>query len=274
MDIRIIQVDAFTQTPFKGNPAGVCLMHDPVPELWMQQVAAEMNLSETAFVMPQAEGYRLRWFTPTVEVDLCGHATLASAHALWTEGDLDSSVDARFETRSGVLTAHGTGDWIELNFPAAKSQPTELDPRLHQALGNIKPVAIAQSQSGFLLVEVAEAAQILTLQPDFSALKTAPYQGVIVTSRTQNAADLDSDLLDYDFISRFFAPAIGINEDPVTGAAHCVLAPFWRDRLGKDEMFAYQASPRGGEVRLRYDGGERVTLGGQAVTVIRGVIQI
>lgn len=281
MDIRIIQIDSFTDLPFRGNPAGVCLLAEPMPTSWMQQVATEMNLSETAFLLPQEDGYNLRWFTPAVEVDLCGHATLASAHALWSEGDLDRSKEARFSTRSGLLTAQyrgdeKEGDWIELNFPASPSQSVSLDPLVKQALGDIKPMAIAHTQSGFLLVEVADEEQVHTLQPDFSILKTAPYHGVIVTSRAGRGASHHSGTSlgkSYDFVSRFFAPAIGIDEDPVTGAAHCVLAPFWRDRLGQDEMLAYQASRRGGEMRLRYDGGDRVTLAGQAVTIFRGILQ-
>lgn len=281
MDIRIIQIDSFTRLPFRGNPAGVCLLHEPMPTSWMQQVANEMNLSETAFLLPEEEGYNLRWFTPTVEVDLCGHATLASAHALWSEGDLAPSTEARFSTRSGLLTAlhranSNRESWIELNFPVAICEPTELDSKVQQALGDIKPLAITHTQSGFLLVEVADEEEVHTLQPDFSILKTAPYNGVIVTSlagRGTSQHSGQSSGKSYDFVSRFFAPAIGIDEDPVTGAAHCVLAPFWRDRLGKDDMLAYQASRRGGEMRLHYDGGDRVKLMGQAVTVFRGVLQ-
>lgn len=277
VDIRILQIDSFSRLPFRGNPAGVCLLPEPMPASWMQQVAHEMNLSETAFLLPEEGGYSLRWFTPTVEVDLCGHATLASAHALWTEGDLDRSTDAHFSTRSGVLTAHyqdsDHGDhWIELNFPASLSEPTSLDEKVKQALGEIEPLAIAHTQSKFLLIEIADEAQVRSLEPNFSVLKTAPYHGVIVTSRSNTDAAGESGQ-PYDFVSRFFAPAIGIDEDPVTGAAHCVLAPFWRDRLGKDEMLAYQASRRGGEMQLRYDGGDRVTLAGQAVTVFRGTLQ-
>ena len=260
---KIIQVDAFTDTPFKGNPAAVCVLDQPVDEIWMQSVAAEMNLSETAFVISQEDGFNLRWFTPTTEVPLCGHATLATAHVLWTEGYLASDKAARFHTLSGVLTANLKTDWIELNFPVNLSEVTTPPEALIKALG-VSCTTVVKNSLGYL-VEVDSAEVVASLQPNFALLKTLDIPDVIVTSKG------DKDSL-YDFVSRFFAPGLGINEDPVTGAAHCCLAPFWRKKLMKNRFLAYQASARGGVVKVNYDGGTRVFLQGQAVTVMRGEI--
>ena len=257
----ITQVDAFTNIPFAGNPAAVCVLPTPQDEGWMQNVAQEMNLSETAFLVRQDDGFNLRWFTPMVEVPLCGHATLASAHVLWSEGHLSPDEAARFYTKSGVLIAKLQGEWIELDFPVNHSQETIAPPELSEALG-VPYKSVLQNSRGYL-VELESEDLVRQMQPNFQLLKTLPVSDVIVTS----IASLD---LNYDFVSRFFAPGVGINEDPVTGAAHCCLAPFWRDRLHKDELLAYQASSRGGVVKVRYTGGDRVFLAGQAVTVMRG----
>ncbi|WGV24298.1 PhzF family phenazine biosynthesis protein [Halotia branconii] len=257
----ITQVDAFTDTPFAGNPAAVCVLPIAQDDNWMQNVAQEMNLSETAFLVRQDNGFNLRWFTPTVEVPLCGHATLASAHVLWSEGHLSSDEEARFFTKSGILIAKNQGEWIQLDFPVNHSRVVTATPELSEALG-IPYKSVFQNSLGYL-VEVESEDLVRQMQPNFQQMKTLPMADVIVTSLTR----LDSQ---YDFISRFFAPGVGINEDPVTGAAHCCLAPFWRDRLGKDEFLAYQASSRGGVVKVRYSGGDRVYLAGQAVTVMRG----
>jgi PhzF family phenazine biosynthesis protein len=259
MEIPIYQVDAFTDRPFAGNPAAVCILDHPADAGWMQHVAAEMNLSETAFLHREGEGFRLRWFTPRVEVDLCGHATLASAHVLWTTGYLWTSEEARFYTRSGLLTARLVDDWIELNFPAVAPEPAEPVTGLVESLG-VNPVAVGRNKFDFV-VEVASDAEVRGAKPDHARLRQVPARGVMVTSRSQNSK--------YDFVSRFFAPGAGIDEDPVTGSAHCCLAPYWAERLGKTEMVAYQASPRGGVVRVRLEG-DRVLLGGQAVMVLRG----
>jgi PhzF family phenazine biosynthesis protein len=259
MKQTIIQVDAFTAKPFAGNPAAVCVLSAPQDDIWMQNVAQEMNLSETAFLLPQAEGYNLRWFTPSVEVDLCGHATLASAHVLWSEGHLSPEETAQFHTRSGLLTAQLQGEWIELNFPSKLTETATAPEELTKALG-VKFKYVGKNNFAYL-VEVESEAIARNLKPNFTLLETLSTEGVIVTSR--------ADPGEYDFVSRFFAPKLGINEDPVTGAAHCSLAPYWSDRLGKNEFIAYQASARGGVVRVRY-GGERVYLSGQAVTVLRG----
>lgn len=263
MTIAIYQVDAFTDAAYSGNPAAVCPLTEAAAAAWMQQVAQEMNLSETAFFYPEADGYRLRWFTPTVEVDLCGHATLATCHVLWREGFLTADQEAKFHTRSGVLTARLLGDWIELNFPANLSQPIAEPEGLAAALG-ATPVAVAQNSLGYL-VELESAAVVQALRPDFVALGRFDVHGVIVTSR--GAAP-------YDFVSRYFAPGIGINEDPVTGSAHCCLSPYWREKLGKSTFLAYQASARGGVIKVQdeADGpeGYRVRLSGQAVTILKG----
>ena len=259
MGVRMAQVDAFTDKPFAGNPAAVCLLPRERPEQWMQAVAREMNLSETAFLVKQADGYRLRWFTPAVEVDLCGHATLASAHVLWEWGELRPEQQARFHTRSGLLTAVRRGDWIELDFPATPERPVEAPAGLLAALG-VAPVYVGHSQFDYL-VELESERAVRGLRPSFSQLATLGARGVIVTSRTAGEP--------YDFISRFFAPGSGIDEDPVTGSAHCCLGPFWAARLGKAELLAYQASARGGVIGVRVQG-ERVQLGGQAVTVLQG----
>jgi PhzF family phenazine biosynthesis protein len=259
MGLRIIQVDAFTAVPFLGNPAAVCVLSKPREDAWMQAVAREMNLSETAFLVRDQEGFRLRWFTPTVEVDLCGHATLASAHVLWEEGHLPPGEPARFHTRSGLLTAERDGAWIWMDFPAAPPQPAEPHPELLRALG-VTPVYVGSSRFD-TLVEVESAEVLRELQPDTALLQRVPTRGIIVTARSSSA--------EHDFVSRFFAPAVGVDEDPVTGSAHCVLAPFWSERLGREELTGYQASARGGVVRVRVQG-DCVLLGGQAVTVLRG----
>ncbi|MEB3357303.1 MAG: PhzF family phenazine biosynthesis protein [Synechococcales bacterium] len=259
MALTLLQVDAFTNQPFSGNPAAVCILPSPPPAVWMQQVAREMNLSETAFLVPGEGGFNLRWFTPTVEVDLCGHATLASAHVLWSEGHWPSDQPAQFHTRSGLLTAVRRADWIDLDFPASVAIATAPPAGLAQALG-IQPVLVAITDSSYLLVEVDSPTVVRSLQPDFGQLREIPVHGIIVTSRGETP---------YDFVSRFFAPRMGIDEDPVTGSAHCVLAPFWCDRLQQTECLGYQASARGGVVKVCCQG-DRVILSGQAVTVLRG----
>ncbi|MBI4272022.1 MAG: PhzF family phenazine biosynthesis protein [Candidatus Rokubacteria bacterium] len=259
MGLWITQVDAFTNRPFAGNPAAVCVLPAPRDASWMRDVAREMNLAETAFLEARADGFGLRWFTPTVEVDLCGHATLAAAHVLWEEGHLPPGVAARFHTRSGLLTAERLGEWIELDFPATPEQPAPSPAGLAEALG-AEPRHVGRTRFDYF-VELDSEATVRALRPDQGALAALPTRGVIVTSRAAGDG--------FDFVSRFFAPASGIPEDPVTGSAHCALGPFWGVRLGKAEMLAYQASARGGVVRVRL-AGDRVKLGGQAVTVLRG----
>jgi PhzF family phenazine biosynthesis protein len=259
MSLRITQVDAFTDLPFAGNPAAVCILPAVRDDRWMQNVAREMNLSETAFLHRQADGFDLRWFTPTTEVALCGHATLASAHVLWEEGHLDPGQPARFHTKSGLLTAERKGDWIELDFPATREEPALAPDGLAEALGAAYGY-VGRNRFDYL-VELESEAALRHLQPNHFALRKIPVRGVIVTSRSDSAG--------FDFVSRFFAPGSGVDEDPVTGSAHCCLGPYWQKKLGKSELVAYQASARGGVVRVSVKG-ERVILGGKAITVLRG----
>lgn len=272
--MKLLQIDAFSDRPYQGNPAAVCLLNRAVEETWMQSVAAEMNLSETAFLHGEGRGFRLRWFTPTTEVDLCGHATLAAAHALWETGRVPSGQDILFYTRSGELNAHRQQSWIELDFPASPvvQRPPQdpIIPKLEAALGVI-PLFVGESVLHYLLVEVATAAEVQNLDPDFGQLAQIPCHGVIVTSRSQGLILNRGRQGEYDFISRFFAPRMGVNEDPVTGSAHCCLGPYWGRKLKKMQLLAYQASPRGGIVRVRREA-ERVILGGQAVTVLEGTL--
>ena len=259
MALRITQVDSFTNRPFAGNPAGVCILTKAADEAWMLDVAREMNLAETAFLVKQPDGYDLRWFTPTVEVDLCGHATLASAHVLWEDGHLMPTAQARFHTKSGLLTADRRDGLIELDFPVTPVSPAAAPPGLAEALG-ATPQFIGRSKFDYL-VELEDEATVRKLDPDLGAVSRVQARGVIVTSRADKSK--------YDFVSRFFAPQSGVPEDPVTGSAHCALAPYWGAKLGKKALMAFQASARGGEIRLRLDG-DRVRIGGQAVTVLRG----
>jgi PhzF family phenazine biosynthesis protein len=259
MTVPLFQVDAFTDRPFAGNPAAVCLLDGFPDDGWMQAVSAEMNLSETAFVAPCPAGFDLRWFTPRVEVELCGHATLAAAHVLWEEGRLAVDEAARFHTLSGLLTARRDGDAVTMDFPAKPEEHAEPPEGLAAALG-VAPVYCGRSQFD-LLVELETEAAVRMLRPEVAALARVDARGVIVTARARAG--------EYDFVSRFFAPRVGVDEDPVTGSAHCVLAPFWARRLGRSELRGFQASARGGEVRVRVDG-DRVHLAGGAVTVVRG----
>jgi len=270
MAVRIFTVDAFTDRPFAGNPAGVCLLDDapePPDDAWMQSVAAEMNLSETAFLRRATNGqaFDLRWFTPVVEVPLCGHATLASAHVLYEIGSLSPDALAEFNTLSGRLTARKTTDGITMDFPlqpVERVADTDVPDALRQGLG-VELVAVTINEGRFV-VELADEDALRTLQPNLALLSTL-NRACVITCRSETPG--------YDFISRNFLPHRGIPEDPVTGAAHCSLADYWRAQLGKDEFTAYQASRRGGVVGVRIDG-DRVILTGQAVTVLRGTIEL
>ena len=260
--MRLLQIDAFTSDAFKGNPAAVCFMDGARDDQWMANVAAEMNLAETAFLTRRGDDWDLRWFTPAVEVDLCGHATLASAHAIWSE-NISSDAVLRFHTRSGVLTAKHDGEMIELDFPAKRDEPIAPPAGLFDALGVSDASYVGRNQFDYI-VELPSEADVRALKPDHGVLRQLPVRGVIVTSRGNG---------EYDFISRFFAPGSGVDEDPVTGSSHCCLTPYWAERLGKSEMRAYQASPRGGAIRVRLDG-DRVKLAGRAVTVFRAELVV
>lgn len=257
--MRILQIDAFTDVAFRGNPAAVCLLDKERDAAWMQNVAAEMNLSETAFVLKQADGFSLRWFTPAVEVNLCGHATVATAHALWKERILGANEIARFHTRSGLLTASRDGEWIELDFPSQPAAPAAAPEGLLEALGVKCPRFVGKNVADYL-VELSGEDAVRAVQPDFAALKKIDARAVMVTSRGTG---------EYDFISRFFAPAVGVDEDPVTGSAHTCLTPYWTTQLGREQLVGYQASRRGGIIRVR-QAGDRVKLAGKAVTVLHG----
>lgn len=258
--MKIYTVDAFTNQAFTGNPAAVCLLEGQVEELWMQQVALEMNLAETAFLRrTEANTYDLRWFTPEVEVDLCGHATLASAHILWETGSVKRSEQLKFHTRSGLLTAKWKNDWIELDFPALPIESCLTPELLSKAIG--APMQyVGQSRFDYI-VELPNEEAVRSFKPDFELLRQLDARGVIVTSRSDEA--------EIDFVSRCFYPAVGINEDPVTGSAHCCLGPYWQQKLNKDGFIAKQVSARGGTLHVEV-AGDRVLLAGQAVTVMAG----
>lgn len=259
MSVPLYRVDAFAAAPFVGNPAAVCLLPAPRDEAWMGQVAREMNLSETAFLLEREADVSLRWFTPTTEVDLCGHATLAAAHVLWETGRLSPDAPARFDTRSGRLTAEREAGLIWLDFPELLEEPARAPAELIAALG-IAPVYVGRFGTRYV-IEVGTEEEVRRLRPDFAALRRLPGRGVVVTSRAAAA--------EYDVVSRYFAPWVGVDEDPVTGSAHCCLGPFWGKRLGKTRLTAYQASARGGVIHVALDG-SRVHLGGRAVTILRG----
>jgi PhzF family phenazine biosynthesis protein len=264
--MRIFHVDAFAEAPFTGNPAGVCLLNSRQSDQWMQNIAAEMNLSETAFseIQPGGSVFLLRWFTPTTEVSLCGHATLATAHILWEQGIVDADQQAQFHTKSGVLTAARRNEWIELGFPLREVQLVVANPRLEEALGVTGPKYIGKyggDNGSLYLLELESDQQVRELNPDFRALRETDSRATIVTAVSSSS--------DFDFVSRFFAPAVGIDEDPVTGSAHCYLAPFWAERLGKNELIGFQASTRTGVVRCRLAEGQ-VMLCGKAITVMQG----
>jgi PhzF family phenazine biosynthesis protein len=262
MTISFFHVDAFTDRPFAGNPAAVCILPGWKDDPWLAAVGREMNLSETAFLVRNNQAFELRWFTPRVEVDLCGHATLASAHVLW-EQNFATGDEIRFSTKSGLLKAIRRGDDIDLDFPLKPEEPAAAPPALLDALG-VSARYIGKNQFDYL-IEVETETVLHSVAPDFQRLAKTPARGVIVTS--------GSDDPQFDFVSRFFAPGSGIDEDPVTGSAHCCLADFWRKRLGKSDFRAFQASARGGVVEVRVQN-DRVLLGGRAVTVAKGELLV
>jgi PhzF family phenazine biosynthesis protein len=265
MALAIWQVDAFTDEPLKGNPAAICVLPAPGDASWMQAIGREMNLSETAFLVRRDDGsYDLRWFTPALEVDLCGHATVASAHILWEEGFLDRGEAARFHSRSGLLTATRDGDWIELDFPAYGTTPvTETPIDVAAALG-AEPLRILRSKFDYV-VELASEEVVRELDPDLGLIAKMGRRGVIVTAPASTPP--------FDYVCRFFAPAGGVPEDPVTGSAQSQIGPYWHKRTGRDEMLCYQASARGGILRVR-PRGERVGIAGKAVTVLKGELLV
>lgn len=261
--MEIYQVDAFTTEAFGGNPAAVCILEEEKEDSWLQNLASEMNLSETAFLYSQEEGYNLRWFTPQTEIDLCGHATLASAHVLWETDRLEEEEIAKFQTHSGLLKAEKNAGWIELDFPAQTEEEVQPPAELIEAL-EVEPEYVGRSKFDYL-IEVENEGIISDLSPNFSLLCQVETRGVIVTSRSKSDK--------YDFASRFFAPGIGVNEDPATGSSHCCLGPFWQKKLGKDELLACQLSDRGGSLKVEVNN-NRVHLGGKAATIFAGQLRV
>lgn len=261
--ITITQIDAFTDRPFCGNPAAVCITAGPLPASLMQHIANEMNLAETAFLVRKNHGFHLRWFTPVTEVALCGHATLASAHVLWERGFLPDDERAIFHTLSGKLTADKVEDQIVLDFPAKPAREHE-NQAVRDLFGDMHINFLGKSDYDYFVV-LAREADVINLQPDYARMAKIEARGFVVTARSENGA--------YDYISRFFAPSCGVNEDPVTGSAHCSLAHYWSEKLGRSKLSAYQASARGGYVGTEYLG-ERVKLTGKAITVMQAEMMV
>ncbi len=264
MSLPLLLIDAFTDQPFRGNPAAVCLLEHEPPSAWMQSVAAEMNQAETAFVWLEKADFGLRWFTPTVEVDLCGHATLAAAHALWETQRLAPGEVAHFQTRSGLLSCRRTGEWTAMDFPA--EPPVQMDTQYDfSAMLGADPIWTGRNRMDYF-VQLHSGTALREITPDLAAIAELPARGLIVTARADTA--------DYDFASRFFAPQAGVPEDHVTGSAHCALGPFWADRIGKSQLIGFQASSRGGFVEIAVLEQMRVELRGKALTVLTGTLAV
>ena len=261
--MKIFTVDAFTDKLFSGNPAGVCILDEDMSENTMLSIAAEMNLSETAFVKKIDEGFSLKWFTPKVEVQLCGHATLATAHILWEQGILSQNDEARFHTLSGLLTVTNDNGEYEMNFPAYTVKDVSPNEKLIEAL-KVTPVNFAEAEYHYIC-ELESEEQLRNVFPSMESFMGLEKFGTIITAKSNSN--------DYDFVSRFFAPSKGVNEDPVTGSAHCSLGPYWMQKTGRDYFTAYQASQRGGVVKIKMNDG-RVLLKGRAVTFLRGDISL
>lgn len=264
MNRKMFTVDAFTAEAFRGNPAGVCMLHDQATDSWMQAVAAEMRFSETAFLLHGVDGSSIRYFTPVTEIPLCGHATIASAHVLWEEKLVLDQAEITFFSKSGTLHAHQEDGWVCLDFPSMPVKRREAAQGLAEALG-AELVWVSGGVMGGYLIELGRETEVRNLNPDFVALRRGNFGAIIVTARSDSAG--------CDFVSRFFWPEGGIDEDPVTGVAHCSLGPYWAGRLGKDDLVGQQVSQRGGIVRVRVRG-ERVDILGQAVTIVRGEILV
>ncbi|MGB4270128.1 MAG: PhzF family phenazine biosynthesis protein [Spirochaetota bacterium] len=261
--IKVFIVDAFTSEMFKGNPAAVCVLSSALPDTLMQSIALEMNCPETAFVLPQDKEFILRWFAPLQEVDLCGHATLATSHVLYEQNIAIAQQELKFHTKSGLLTVNKKGDIITMDFPQEIATKHSIPQWIIETLG-VKPVYTGKNRMDYL-IEVMTEEEVVELNPDFIALKKMDSRGVIITAKSSK--------MGYDFVSRFFAPGLGVNEDPVTGSAHCCLGPYWQQKLKKDTFTAYQASQRGGFLKVEVSE-SRVYIGGKAVTVLSGHINI
>jgi PhzF family phenazine biosynthesis protein len=262
MNIRYFQVDTFTNKRFTGNPAGVCLLGEPISDELMQKIAAQTNLSETAFLLGGVDHFLLRWFTPTIEIALCGHATLATAQILWESGILAPATSAQFQTKSGLIRVDKKDDWLAMTFPVFTCKSASIPPELIDVL-KINPVYSGEVFDRYLF-ELSSEKEITDLNPDFAKLKY--FKKVLLTSKS-NAGSA------FDFISRYFAPSIGVNEDPVTGTSHSCLASYWSEKLNKNELIGYQASKRGGIVKMSLNP-ESVIISGQAITVLRGELTV
>jgi PhzF family phenazine biosynthesis protein len=260
----IYQVDAFTSEPFKGNPAGVCILDSEPSAAWMQNIAMEMNLSETAFVFPGKENRMIRFFTPESEVPLCGHATLSASHILFETSIVDSDEEISFLSGAGVLKVRRSGNWITMNFPsyAVYSAPVPND--FEQVVG-VKPLEFYKTETGWALALISEEQIIRDLKPDFRAMKHSEYGDLMVTAISTDK--------NYDFCLRFFAPALGIDEDPVTGSAHCALVPFWHMKTGRNDFISHQVSKRSGILKLSLKG-DRVEIAGQAKTILKAELLV
>lgn len=259
MNFPIYQIDAFTNRVFGGNPAAVVVLHEWLDDQTLQAIAAENNLAETAFVIPDAKCSKLRWFTPVLEIDLCGHATLATAHVLFRE-HFREATHLRFETKGGSLAVSRKEDLLFLDFPSRPGEPVTIDDTLIKALGTSPESAILARD---LMVVLESEAAVRAFSPDYSAIQTLDAFALIVTSRGEEV----------DFVSRFFAPRAGVPEDPVTGSAHCTLIPYWANRLGKTKLSAQQLSSRGGKLTCELRG-DRVLIGGKVVEYMRGEISV
>jgi PhzF family phenazine biosynthesis protein len=263
-NMLIYQVDAFTDQPFKGNPAAVCILEKEMPDQWMQSVAAEMNLSETSFVLPGKKEYLIRFFTPAAEIPLCGHATLSTGHIFFETGIASKKEEVIFLSKAGQLIVRLSHDWIVMNFPAYSCMPLDIPTGIRDILG-VVPSELYSTGHGWKLALLNDEKSVLSMKPDFGILKNSGYGDLIVTA--------PSDDENYDFCVRCFAPALGINEDPVTGSAHCALAPFWKEKTGKSQMVSHQVSERGGILKVEIIG-DRVEVSGQAKTILKGELLV
>jgi PhzF family phenazine biosynthesis protein len=260
----IYQVDAFTAEPFKGNPACVCILEKEMPKKWMQNIAAEMNLSETAFIVKDNEKYKIRYFTPESEVPLCGHATLASAHIMYEAGIIAADKKITFIAKAGELMIRKSGNWINMNFPAYSFDPVRIPADIEKIIG-IKPAELYRTSHGWRMALLLGEHELRNMKPDFNLMKDSVYGDLIVTAPSEDT--------NFDFCVRCFAPALGINEDPVTGSAHCVLVPFWHKKTGREEFVSHQISLRSGILKVALKG-DRVQISGHAKTIFRAELFI
>ena len=260
----IYQVDAFTTQPFKGNPAGVCIMDYEPTEIWMQNIAMEMNLSETAFVFPGKDCRIIRFYTPESEIHLCGHATLSASHIFYEKGIVKNSEEITFSSKAGELLIRKQGDWITMNFPAYKLEQIRINPDFEKVIG-IHPLELYRTGHGWTLALLKNENEVKNIKPHFSLMKDSEFGDLIVTAPSSDP--------EYDFCVRCFAPALGIDEDPVTGSAHCSLVPFWHDKTGRTDFVSHQVSKRSGILKVFLKSG-RVEISGQAKTIFKAELLV